>query len=61
MARLDPLGLDARPPPPELDPASYGFTDADLDREFYLGEAEGKGGEWEGGGCRGAAVERGAG
>jgi 2-oxoglutarate dehydrogenase E1 component len=30
---LDPLGLDQRPPNPELDPASYGFTAADMDRE----------------------------
>jgi 2-oxoglutarate dehydrogenase E1 component len=32
-ATLDPLGLDARPKNLELDPASYGFTEADLDRE----------------------------
>mgnify|MGYP002635482295 FL=1 len=34
MAALDPLGLDDRAAtaPPELDPATYGFTDADLDR-----------------------------
>jgi hypothetical protein len=32
-AHLDPLGLDNRPPNPELDPANYGFSEADLDRE----------------------------
>jgi hypothetical protein len=32
-ATLDPLGMDKRPPHPELDPSYYGFTDADLDRE----------------------------
>ena len=39
MARLDPLGLDDRAAsaPSELDPATYGFSEADLDREFYLG------------------------
>jgi 2-oxoglutarate dehydrogenase E1 component len=31
IAELDPLGR-ARPAPPELDPAYYGFTAADLDR-----------------------------
>ncbi len=33
MADLDPLGLDKRPMPIELDPALYGFSDKDLDRE----------------------------
>ena len=37
LANLDPLGLDNRPAPIELDPALYGFTEADLDKEFYLG------------------------
>jgi 2-oxoglutarate dehydrogenase E1 component len=32
-ATLDPLGLDKRPMYPELDPANYGFSEADLDRE----------------------------
>jgi 2-oxoglutarate dehydrogenase E1 component len=36
-AKLDPLGLIQRPPTIELDPATYGFTDADLDREYPTG------------------------
>lgn len=32
-AQLDPLGLDERPKIKELDPAFYGFTEKDLDRE----------------------------
>ncbi|MBN8649660.1 MAG: 2-oxoglutarate dehydrogenase E1 component, partial [Caulobacterales bacterium] len=36
-ANLDPLGLDDfREPQPELDPATYGFTDADLDRKIFI-------------------------
>jgi len=35
-AHLDPLGLEARQPHPELDPASYGFTERDRDRKIYL-------------------------
>ncbi len=37
MANLDPLGLAPRAEHPELDPATYGLTDADLDREFLTG------------------------
>ncbi len=36
-ARLDPLGLTPPPYHPELDPAAYGFTDADMDRPIFLG------------------------
>ena len=36
-ANLDPLGLDDfREPQPELDPATYGFTDTDLDRKIFI-------------------------
>ena len=35
-ADLDPLKLAERPAQPELDPASYGFTEADLDRPIFL-------------------------
>ena len=35
-ADLDPLKLAERPSQPELDPASYGFTEADLDRPIFL-------------------------
>ncbi|MBX5471005.1 MAG: 2-oxoglutarate dehydrogenase E1 component [Acetobacteraceae bacterium] len=35
-ARLDPLGLQIPKPHPELDPASYGFTENDYDRPIYI-------------------------
>lgn len=35
-ARLDPLGLQAPKSHPELDPATYGFTEADLDRPIFI-------------------------
>ncbi len=35
-ADLDPLGLDARRRHPELDPKSYGFTEEDHGREFFV-------------------------
>jgi 2-oxoglutarate dehydrogenase E1 component len=37
IASLDPLGRHARPQVPELDPAYYGFTDADMDTTFETG------------------------
>ena len=36
IASLDPLGLDGEKHHPELDPASYGFTAQDYDREFFV-------------------------
>ncbi len=36
IAKLDPLGLTGSSHHPELDYHTYGFTDADLDRPFYL-------------------------
>ncbi|MBP0462751.1 2-oxoglutarate dehydrogenase E1 component [Roseomonas sp. PWR1] len=41
-AQLDPLGLTKPKPHPELDPKSYGFTEADLDREIFLDFVLGK-------------------
>ena len=35
-ANLDPLGLTEPPPHSELDPASYGFTEKDWDREIFI-------------------------
>ena len=35
-ADLDPLGMTERSNHPELDPASYGFTDADMDRPIFI-------------------------
>ncbi|MEO0358379.1 MAG: 2-oxoglutarate dehydrogenase E1 component, partial [Pseudomonadota bacterium] len=35
-AELDPLGMRKIEARPELDPASYGFEDADMDRPIYL-------------------------
>ena len=35
-ADLDPLGMTERGNHPELDPASYGFTEADMDRPIFI-------------------------
>ncbi|SFP32528.1 2-oxoglutarate dehydrogenase E1 component [Tranquillimonas alkanivorans] len=36
VADLDPLGMRNPTPHPELDPRSYGFTDADMDRPIFI-------------------------
>ena len=36
IADLDPLGMRDEKPHPELDPASYGFTEADMDRPIFI-------------------------
>jgi 2-oxoglutarate dehydrogenase E1 component len=41
-ARLDPLGLQVPKPHPELDPKSYGFTEADLDRPIFIDNVLGR-------------------
>lgn len=35
-AKLDPLGMEPENNEEELDPRSYGFTDADMDRKIFL-------------------------
>jgi 2-oxoglutarate dehydrogenase E1 component len=35
-ADLDPLGMAPKTPHPELDPASYGFAEADMDRPIFI-------------------------
>jgi len=41
-ADLDPLKLRDRVPQPDLDPATYGFTEADLDRPVFLDKVLGR-------------------
>ncbi|MEO1476851.1 MAG: 2-oxoglutarate dehydrogenase E1 component, partial [Pseudomonadota bacterium] len=36
VAQLDPLGMRDETPHPELDPKSYGFTEADMDRPIFI-------------------------
>ena len=36
VADLDPLGMRETTPHPELDPASYGFAEADMDRPIFI-------------------------
>ena len=41
VAELDPLGMRDETPHPELDPKSYGFTDADMDRPIFIDQVLG--------------------
>ena len=41
-ARLDPLGMQIPAPHPELDPKSYGFTEADMDKPIFIDYVLGK-------------------
>ena len=36
VADLDPLGMRDQTPHPELDPKSYGFSEADMDRPIFI-------------------------
>ena len=36
VADLDPLGMRSTEPHPELDPKTYGFTEADMDRPIFI-------------------------
>mgnify|MGYP001627997056 CR=1 FL=1 len=36
VADLDPLGMRDQTPHPELDPATYGFSEADMDRPVFI-------------------------
>ena len=40
-ANLDPLKLRPHEPHPELDPRTYGFTEADMDRPIFIGNVLG--------------------
>src|ERR1700710_953768 len=41
-AQLDPLGLQIPAPHAELDPRTYGFTNADLDRPIFIDNVLGR-------------------
>ncbi len=36
IADVDPLGMRSKTPHPELDPKTYGFTEADMDRPIFI-------------------------
>ena len=37
IANLDPLALEERAMPISLDPSLYGFSEDDMDRDFFIG------------------------
>jgi len=41
IAQLDPLGFTKKEPYPELDPQTYGFTEADYDRPIFINDVLG--------------------
>ncbi len=41
-AKLDPLGLQVPKPHPELDPRTYGFSEADMDRPIFIDNVLGR-------------------
>jgi 2-oxoglutarate dehydrogenase E1 component len=41
VADLDPLGMRDKTPHPELDPRSYGFAEADMDRPIFIDQVLG--------------------
>ncbi len=41
VADLDPLGMRDQTPHPELDPRSYGFSEADMDRPIFIDQVLG--------------------
>ena len=43
IANLDPLNMEVREVPITLDPSLYGFTEDDMDREFFIGTWKMKG------------------
>ena len=43
LAKLDPLGLEKREPHPELEPETYGFSEADYDRPIFIDNVLGLG------------------
>eukprot|EP01097_Dermamoeba_algensis_P000817 TRINITY_DN1298_c0_g1_i1.p1 TRINITY_DN1298_c0_g1~~TRINITY_DN1298_c0_g1_i1.p1 ORF type:complete len:888 (-),score=236.84 TRINITY_DN1298_c0_g1_i1:229-2892(-) len=53
LSKVDPLGLEEKPTPPETNIEHYGWTEADLDRPIYLGELGNlKSGFWKAGKVR---------